>query len=104
MLPPAICSVFVEAGQPAIVKIESFPFTSYGVLDAKVVRVARDAIPEPDAQSVEGNPAKTTKSSFFGGAQRTQNLVFPVTLSLARKVMEVDAPLVETVSKSMKER
>lgn len=123
---------FVEAGQPAIVKIESFPFTRYGVLEATVVRVARDAIPEPDATSVEGNPAKTTKQSFFGGAQRTQNLVFPVTLRPARKTMEVDgaeialrpgmavtaevktgkrrileyvfSPLVQTVSSAMKER
>ncbi len=123
---------FVEAGQPAIVKIESFPFTRYGVLDAKVVRVAHDAIPEPDAQTVEGNPAKTTKSSYFGGAQRTQNLVFPVTLHLARKTMDIDgaaiplrpgmaasvevktgkrrileyvfSPLVQTVSGAMKER
>jgi hemolysin D len=123
---------FVAAGQPAIVKIESFPFTRYGVLDAKVVRVAHDAIPEPDTQTVEGNPAKTTKSSFFGGAQRTQNLVFPVTLTLSRLSMDIDgapvalrpgmaasvevktgkrrileyvfSPLVETVSKSMKER
>lgn len=123
---------FVEPGQAAIVKIESFPFTRYGVLDATVVRVARDAIPEPDAQTVEGNPAKTTKSSYFGGAQRTQNLVFPVTCSLARKTMTVDgtsvalipgmtasievktgkrrileylfSPLVQTVSSAMKER
>ncbi len=123
---------FVEADQPAIVKIESFPFTRYGVLDAKVVRVAHDAIPEPDAQTVEGNPAKTIKSSYFGGAQRTQNLVFPVTLNLARKTMDIDgasiplrpgmsvsvevktgkrrileyvfSPLVQTVSGAMKER
>jgi hemolysin D len=123
---------FIEPGQAAIVKIESFPFTRYGVLEAKVVRVAHDAIPEPDAQTVEGNPAKTTKQSFFGGAQRTQNLVFPVTLSLARKSMDVDgasiplrpgmaatvevktgkrrileyvfSPLVQTVSSAMKER
>jgi hemolysin D len=123
---------FVEPGQAAIVKIESFPFTRYGVLDAAVLRVAHDAIPEPDAQTVEGNPAKTTKSSYFGGAQRTQNLVFPVTLSLARTSMDIDgvsiqlrpgmaaaievktgkrrileylfSPLVQTVSSAMRER
>jgi hemolysin D len=123
---------FVEPGQAAIVKIESFPFTRYGVLDGTVIRVAHDAIPEPDAQTVEGNPAKTTKSSYFGGAQRTQNLVFPVTLSLARTAMDIDgvavplrpgmtasvevktgkrrileylfSPLVQTVSSAMRER
>jgi hemolysin D len=59
-----------------------------------VLRVAHDAIPEPDAQTVEGNPAKTTKSSYFGGAQRTQNLVFPVTLGLARTTMDIDGALI----------
>jgi hemolysin D len=123
---------FIQPGQPAIIKIESFPFTRYGVLNATVVRVAHDAIPEPDAQSVEGNPSKGTKSNFFGGAQRTQNLVFPVTLVPVHTTMNIDgaeiplrpgmsataevktgrrrileyvfSPLVETVSKSMKER
>lgn len=123
---------FVEPGQAAIVKIESFPFTRYGVLDATVLRVAHDAIPEPDAQTVEGNPAKTTKQSYFGGAQRTQNLVFPVTLNLSRTSMDIDgaqvplrpgmtatievktgkrrileylfSPLVQTVSSAMRER
>jgi HlyD family type I secretion membrane fusion protein len=123
---------FVEPGQAATVKTESFPFTRYGVLDATVIRVAHDAIPEPGAQTAEGNPAKTTKQSYFGGAQRTQNLVFPVTLSLRKTSMDIDgaqiplrpgmtapvevktgkrrileylfSPLVQTVSSAMRER
>ena len=123
---------FVRAGQTAVVKIESFPFTRYGVLQARVTRVGIDAIPEPDAQMAEGNPAKTQKSSYFGGAQRTQNLVFPALLTPDRKVMNIDgayialspgmavsvevktgrrrileyvfSPLVETASQAMKER
>jgi hemolysin D len=123
---------FVQAGQVAVVKIESFPFTRYGVLEAHVTRVGIDAIPEPDAQSVESNPAKTLKSSYFGGAQRTQNLVFPVTLTPDRHAMKIDgaeialspgmavsvevktgrrrileyvfSPLVETASRALKER
>lgn len=123
---------FIEVGQQAVVKIESFPFTRYGVVEAEVVRVAHDAIPEPDAESIEGNPAKTTKSSYFGGAQRTQNLVFPVTLSPSVRTIGIDgsavpltpgmavsveirtgkrrileylfSPLVQTVSSAMKER
>ncbi len=123
---------FVKNGQPAIVKIESFPFTRYGSLDAKVTRVAHDAIPESDAQTIEGNPAKPPKSSYFGGAQRVQSLVFPVTLQSGRAAMNIDgvevplspgmgvtveiktgkrrileylfSPLVETASRAMKER
>lgn len=81
---------FVKKDQPAIVKVEAFPFTRFGTLDAIVTRVGTDAIPQPDAQSLEGNPAKAQKDSFLGGAQRIQNLVFPVTLRASRSAMNVD--------------
>jgi hemolysin D len=81
---------FVKPGQTAVVKIESFPFTRYGTLEAVVVRVAHDAIPEPDAQQTEANGTQATKSALFAGAQRTQNLVYPVTLSLPKTTMIVD--------------
>lgn len=70
---------FVQAGQEATIKVESFPFTRYGTIIGHVTRVASDAIPEPEAQQAEANPAKSTRiSGFVGGAQRTQNLVFPI--------------------------
>lgn len=72
---------FVRTGQEAMVKIESFPFTRYGTITGRVVRVATDAIPEPDAQQIEGNPVKNAKANgFTGGGQRTQNLVFPIAI------------------------
>ncbi len=71
---------FVKLGQSAVVKVESFPFTQYGTINARVTRIASDAIPEPEASLDEGDPARAAASSAFGGAQRTQNLVFPVTL------------------------
>ena len=39
---------FVKEGEPAIIKIESFPFSRYGTIDATLTRVARDASPGPD--------------------------------------------------------
>jgi hemolysin D len=87
---------FIKPGQEAVVKIESFPFTRYGTLTAHVTRVASDAIPEPDANQIEGDPNKSTANSGFAGAQRTQNLVFPVTLhpdSDHINVDGVDVPL-----------
>ncbi len=89
---------FVRKDQQAVVKIESFPFTDYGTIDAEVVRVAHDAIPQPDADQREQNPSAAAKdNTMFGGAQRFQNLVFPVTLTMDRKVMNsdgVEVPLV----------
>jgi hemolysin D len=55
---------FVRAGQEAVVKIESVPFTQYGTIDAIVTRVAHDAIPEPDASLNEGDPARRQQRSL----------------------------------------
>lgn len=72
---------FVSLGQPAVIKVEAFPFTRYGILNGKVTRVATDAIPEPDAQQLEGQPAKELQSvTPIGNAQRVQNLVFPIVI------------------------
>jgi hemolysin D len=87
---------FVKSGQEAVVKVESFPFTQYGTILARVMRVARDAIPEPEANQNEGDPARAAASSTFAGAQRTQNLVFPVMLEPEAAAIGVDgrrAPL-----------
>ncbi len=81
---------FVKPDQPAIVKIESFPFTDYGTLDAKVIRVAHDAIPLAEADQHEQNPVQSQKAGMFGGGQRTQNLVFPVTLRLDQPSIKVN--------------
>lgn len=37
---------FVEDGQPAVLKVETFPFTLYGTIDAEVVHVSNDATPD----------------------------------------------------------
>jgi hemolysin D len=81
---------FVRSGQEAVVKIESFPFTQYGTIGAHVTRIARDAIPEPDASLIEGDPARAANSATFAGAQRTQNLVFPITLHPDSTTIEVN--------------
>jgi hemolysin D len=123
---------FVRSDQNAVVKIESFPFTRYGVLSATVIRVSSDAIPEPDAMLNEADASKAPAEKAFAGAQPTQNLVFPVTLHPDRDYMMIEgrrtplspgmavtveiatgsrrileyvfSPLVETASDAMKER
>lgn len=87
---------FIHPGQKATVKIETLPFTRYGTINAELVRVARDAIPQPDAQRLEGNPTESQSERGFAGAQRTQNLVFPVTLKPTETYLSadgVDVPL-----------
>jgi hemolysin D len=123
---------FVALGQEAVVKVESFPFTRYGTIKAHVTRIAKDAIPEPDADAIEGDPTRVSKAAGFAGGERTQNLVFPVMLKPDAETIAVDgvaapltsgmavtvelktgarrmleylfAPLVEVASKAMRER
>lgn len=44
---------FVEAGQEAEVKVDSFPFTKYGTLPARVELVSLDAVKDEDSQTKE---------------------------------------------------
>ena len=81
---------FVRTGDHAIIKIESFPFTRYGTIDAIVIRVAHDAIPEPDAEMTEKDATRNPQALSQAGGQRTQNLVFPVTLRPASRTITVD--------------
>ena len=69
---------------------KSFPFTRYGVIKAHVVRIARDAIPEPDAGAIEGDPARVSAAQGFAGGERTQNLVFPIVLKPDDATITVD--------------
>jgi hemolysin D len=123
---------FVSVGQEAVVKVESFPFTRYGAIKARVMRIAKDAIPEPDANAIEGDPTRVSNAAGFAGGERTQNLVFPIVLrpdtetividgvtqpltsgmavtvelkTGARRMLEyLFSPLVEVASKAMRER
>lgn len=81
---------FVHPGQAATVKIDAFPFTRYGAIAAHVTRVARDAIPAADAAEIEGDPARASAAAGFAGAERTQNLVFPVTLAPDATTIRID--------------
>jgi len=89
---------FVKLGQSAVVKVETFPFTQYGTIAARVTRIASDAIPEPDANLNEGDPAHAAAAAPFGGAQRTQNLVFPVMLEPETASMNIDGQPVPLTS------
>jgi len=82
---------FVGVGMIAVIKAEAFPFTRYGIIEGKVTRVATDAIPEPDAQQIEGAAAKEVESLVpIGNVQRMQNLVFPITVRPDRTSITVD--------------
>ncbi|MEZ5909609.1 MAG: HlyD family type I secretion periplasmic adaptor subunit [Hyphomicrobiaceae bacterium] len=83
---------FVKPEQEAIVKIDAFPFTRYGTITGKVVRVSKDAVEDRAASGLSDpvgatNPRASAPQSTTG---RGQNLVFPATIQLSKRVMRVD--------------
>lgn len=81
---------FVREGQAATVKIDAFPFTRHGVVEARVVRIARDAIPDPDARLSEGDPSRPVDARTVGAGQRVAGLVYPVILQATTSTLSID--------------
>ncbi len=82
---------FIEPGQTAVVKIESFPFTRYGTVDGTVTRVSRDAVDEREASALS-DPKSSAKPQSYSPPEfsRGQNLVFPATIALAKNTITVE--------------
>ncbi len=83
---------FVANGQTAVVKVEAFPFTRYGTLDAKVLKVSREAVDEREASGL-ADPAGAGRSSGTYGANqqpRGQTLVFPAIISIDTRSIMID--------------
>ena len=81
---------FVEAGQEAVIKVEAFPFTRFGTINGKILKVTRDAVDEREAMA---DPATAGRSGGGGGGQsggKGQSFVFPATVTLDRSNMLVD--------------
>jgi hemolysin D len=123
---------FIEVGQHVAVKVEAFPYTRYGMLSGRVTHIALDALPQMEASQVESLPARASETPMFAGAQRLQNLVFPITIALektelpaggrlaplspgmsvsaeiktgSRRILEyLMSPILETAAEAMRER
>lgn len=83
---------FVEAGQGAAVKIDTFNFTRYGLLEGRVLSVSHDAIihdrpPERGSERPLGTPRDSSEPNG-------QELSYSARISLDRTQMQVDDRLV----------
>jgi hemolysin D len=58
---------FIEPGQDARIKLETFLFTKYGTLPGSVLSISRDAVPD-----------------------QSGNLVYPARIALARTAIDID--------------
>ena len=124
---------FVTPGDNAVVKIDSFPFTRYGTIDARVDEIARDAIPADTANQRLTDPTKGDNNrQLTPTARPTTDLVFEARLTPSAHAIEINgrevplspgmtvtveiktgsrriieylfSPLVEVAGKAMRER
>jgi hemolysin D len=87
---------FVEPGQEASVKVEAFPFTRYGAVQASVIKVSRDAVDEKAAEGLSdaASSVKPQSAQAAGSSSRMQSLVFPAILQLKQSSINVDGKTV----------
>jgi hemolysin D len=83
---------FVQAGQDAEIKIDTFNFTKYGLLHGKVLSVSQDAITRDKQQDRPNDPGKGAQSATPDSAG--QDLVFAARVSLDRTQMQIDNKMV----------
>jgi hemolysin D len=82
---------FVRPGQRAIVKVEAFPFSRYGSIEAEVVRISTDAVEDRNVTAMmDAASAARPQASGSSNAPPGQNLVFPAVVKLSRRVIDVD--------------
>jgi hemolysin D len=82
---------FVEPGQEAIIKVDAFPFSRYGSVPGKVIRVARDAVEERDAQAMaDPMTAVRPNGASPGVGAKGPNLVFLALVRLDRNTIRVE--------------
>jgi hemolysin D len=82
---------FVKVGQDVAVKLDAFPFTRFGALRGKVIRIAAEAIDEEQAKRSFANataPANIGSNPSAPG--QPESFVFPVTVAIEETTMRAD--------------
>jgi hemolysin D len=82
---------FVEPGQPAIIKVEAFPFTRYGIIEGTVTKISHEGIDQHEASN-QNDPQSVAKNQTpaVNTTQRDEGLVFPATIALKQRAMSID--------------
>jgi hemolysin D len=87
---------FVREGQAVIVKVEAIPFTRYGTVSGRVEWVGRDSVPAAEALRTQSDPTQTApnRPASATATDATQDLVYPVVISLSNAALLADGRLV----------
>lgn len=84
---------FIKVGQKIDVKIQTFPYATYGTAPGVVTDIAKDSLPAVAADTLQ-TAALDGEASQTSAAQKTGNLVFPITVKLDRNTMNIDGRVV----------
>lgn len=100
---------FVHQGMSAEIKIHTFPFTKYGVIDAEVVTISDDATLDEHRGLVYGMRLRLSKNTLWVEGKEVKLIAgMAVTAEMKigeRKIMEFFlAPLLKHSSESLRER
>lgn len=83
---------FVQPGQEVAVKVDTFNFTKYGLLNGTVVSVSQDAITR--ANPTDTNDKKSAGANNDSSEPKGQELVYAARISLQQTQMQIDDRLV----------
>jgi hemolysin D len=84
---------FVHAGQPAEIKVDTFNFTRYGLLNGRVVSVSQDAIVRDKPQDRSGDRQVGAENET--SEPKGQELSYSARISLDRASMQIDERTVD---------
>ena len=109
---------FMHPGQPAKVKVETFNFTRYGLIDGTLLSVSPDSTPEPGASDALGvrshEPGFTARVGLARTSMKIGDQVVPLRPGMAvtveintgeRRIIDyLLSPLLRYTNESMRER
>jgi hemolysin D len=83
---------FIHPGNEVQIKVDTFPFTRYGLIHGRVLSVSQDAITRD--KSVDKTAEKTPGAESTSSEPKGQELVYSARISLDRTQMQVEDNLI----------
>jgi hemolysin D len=79
-----------------VIKVDAFPFTRFGVLHGKVVKIASSAIAEQDAKRalVDATASANSAQATASAQGQPESFVFPVTIALNETSIDAKGAIV----------
>ena len=100
---------FVYEGQTAEVKVDAFPFTKYGIIDAELLNVSNDAVPDENLGLIYTSRVLLKQSAILVGEKLINlspgmSVTVEVKTGKRRLIEYIFSPLMQYVDESVRER